>query len=118
MAKVIGVGGIFFKSKDPAAIINWYRDDIGPHVHDRGGVSFTRRHGRHPGAGTGLAPFDPGNAGPGFRREDDIPGPLHLRWAGGLSACAIDALTSTAERPCAGSLFIRSTMLETSPRSQ
>jgi hypothetical protein len=23
MAKVLGIGGIFFKSKDPAALINW-----------------------------------------------------------------------------------------------
>ena len=41
MAKVIGVGGIFFKSKDPAALVNWYRDVLGLHVHDWGGVFLT-----------------------------------------------------------------------------
>ena len=29
MARVLGIGGVFFKSKDPAALTNWYRDVIG-----------------------------------------------------------------------------------------
>jgi catechol 2,3-dioxygenase-like lactoylglutathione lyase family enzyme len=58
MAKVIGVGGIFFKSKDPAALINWYRDVLGLHVHDWGGVFMTPdAMAAHPGAGTVFAPF-------------------------------------------------------------
>ena len=58
MAKVLGVGGIFFKSKDPAALINWYRDVIGLEVHDWGGVFITpEAMAGHAGAGTVFAPF-------------------------------------------------------------
>ncbi|MES2898541.1 MAG: VOC family protein [Pseudomonadota bacterium] len=32
MAKVLGVGGIFFKSKDPQALMKWYQEALGlPH---------------------------------------------------------------------------------------
>ena len=58
MAKVIGVGGIFFKSRDPAALLNWYRDVLGLQVHDWGGVFMTPdAMAAHPGAGTVFAPF-------------------------------------------------------------
>lgn len=58
MAKVIGVGGIFFKSKDPTALLNWYREVLGLHVHDWGGVFLTpEAMAAHPGAGTVFAPF-------------------------------------------------------------
>lgn len=29
MAKALGVGGIFFKSKDPQALMKWYQDALG-----------------------------------------------------------------------------------------
>jgi len=29
MAKVLGVGGIFFKSKDPKALMRWYQEHLG-----------------------------------------------------------------------------------------
>jgi hypothetical protein len=29
MKRVIGLGGIFFKSKDPAALREWYRTHLG-----------------------------------------------------------------------------------------
>lgn len=29
MAKVLGVGGIFFKSKDPKALLAWYQTNLG-----------------------------------------------------------------------------------------
>ena len=29
MAKVTGVGGIFFKARDPKALAAWYRDALG-----------------------------------------------------------------------------------------
>jgi catechol 2,3-dioxygenase-like lactoylglutathione lyase family enzyme len=37
MAKVLGVGGVFFKAKDPAALRNWYRDKLGLSIEDWGG---------------------------------------------------------------------------------
>lgn len=42
MAKVLGVGGIFFKSEDPTAVRDWYRRVLGFHIEDWGGVSFER----------------------------------------------------------------------------
>ena len=29
MAKVTGLGGVFFKSNDPKGLTNWYRDNLG-----------------------------------------------------------------------------------------
>ncbi len=58
MAKVLGVGGIFFKSKDPAALTNWYRDVIGLEVQDWGGILLMPdAMAAHPGAATVFAPF-------------------------------------------------------------
>ncbi len=58
MAKVLGIGGVFFKAKDPAALVNWYRDVVGLHVHDWGGVFMTpEAMAAHPGAGTVFSPF-------------------------------------------------------------
>ena len=40
MARVVGIGGIFFKSPDPAKLYAWYRDHLGfPAGKD--GVAFT-----------------------------------------------------------------------------
>jgi catechol 2,3-dioxygenase-like lactoylglutathione lyase family enzyme len=41
MAKVLGLGGIFFKSPDPAKLSAWYRDVLGMKAEDWGGVQFT-----------------------------------------------------------------------------
>jgi predicted enzyme related to lactoylglutathione lyase len=58
MARVLGIGGIFFKSKDPAALTQWYKEVIGLEVHDWGGVFLTpEAMAAHPGAGTVFAPF-------------------------------------------------------------
>lgn len=58
MAKILGVGGIFFKSKDPAALLKWYADVLGMPLEDWGGVVL-RPEGmaNHPGAATVFAPF-------------------------------------------------------------
>ena len=40
MAKVTGLGGIFFKSRDPAALSAWYAKHLGLAVDDWGGVRF------------------------------------------------------------------------------
>ena len=58
MAKVIGVGGIFFKSKDPAALTKWYADVLGMPVQDWGGVLLMpETMAAHPGAATVFSPF-------------------------------------------------------------
>jgi catechol 2,3-dioxygenase-like lactoylglutathione lyase family enzyme len=40
MAKVTGLGGVFFKSKDPKALTAWYKDKLGIPVDAQGYVSF------------------------------------------------------------------------------
>lgn len=40
MKRVTGIGGIFFKSRDPAALGAWYRDHLGLDVADWGGAVF------------------------------------------------------------------------------
>jgi len=58
MASVLGIGGVFFKSKDPGALSNWYRDVLGLDVQEWGGVVFMpEAMAAHPGAGTVLSPF-------------------------------------------------------------
>lgn len=53
MAKVLGLGGIFFKAADPGAVRDWYARVLGFEVHDWGGVVFD-----HPEVGkTNWSPF-------------------------------------------------------------
>ncbi|MBX7059565.1 MAG: VOC family protein [Leptospirales bacterium] len=38
MARITGVGGVFFKAKDPQALAAWYRDHLGLQLADFGGA--------------------------------------------------------------------------------
>ncbi len=40
MAKVLGIGGIFFKAADPKAVRAWYARVLGLDIQDWGGVAF------------------------------------------------------------------------------
>jgi predicted enzyme related to lactoylglutathione lyase len=40
MQRVTGIGGVFFKSKDPKALAAWYRDHLGIAVEEWGGAAF------------------------------------------------------------------------------
>lgn len=40
MTRVTGIGGIFFKAKDPAAMQAWYRRHLGIDIQDWGGTTF------------------------------------------------------------------------------
>ncbi len=40
MQKVRGIGGVFFKAKDPAVLSRWYAEHLGIPVEDWGGASF------------------------------------------------------------------------------
>lgn len=45
MARVTGIGGIFFKARDPKALGAWYKAHLGMKVEDWGGAQFMwRRH--------------------------------------------------------------------------
>ena len=40
MARVLGIGGIFFKSPDPERLRAWYREHLGLPLEDWGGAVF------------------------------------------------------------------------------
>ncbi|MDM7955168.1 VOC family protein [Blastomonas sp.] len=58
MARVLGLGGLFFKSANPAATCAWYAKVLGMNFGEWGGVVFTPdAAAAHPGAGTVFSPF-------------------------------------------------------------
>jgi predicted enzyme related to lactoylglutathione lyase len=56
--RVTGIGGIFFKSADPAALAEWYRVHLGMAVEPWGGVVFPWVTPENPG-GTGSTIWGP-----------------------------------------------------------
>lgn len=40
MARVTGIGGVFFKARDPKGLGKWYRDHLGLDVQDWGGAAL------------------------------------------------------------------------------
>jgi catechol 2,3-dioxygenase-like lactoylglutathione lyase family enzyme len=40
MPRVTGIGGVFFKSKDPQALYEWYKKHLGIDFHPQGGGMF------------------------------------------------------------------------------
>lgn len=57
MARVLGLGGLFFKSADPAATRDWYHRVLGIAVEEWGTFFAPDAAAAHPGAGTVFAPF-------------------------------------------------------------
>jgi catechol 2,3-dioxygenase-like lactoylglutathione lyase family enzyme len=47
MAKVLGLGGVFVKSRDPVALRAWYRDKLGVEIADWGGTQLSPPPGSH-----------------------------------------------------------------------
>jgi predicted enzyme related to lactoylglutathione lyase len=43
MERVLGIGGIFFKARDPKALLEWYRTHLGIEPHWEGGSIFESR---------------------------------------------------------------------------
>ena len=43
MGRIVGIGGIFFKSKDPKALAVWYRDMLGLEIAEWGGAMLPLR---------------------------------------------------------------------------
>lgn len=100
MAKVTALGGIFFKSRDPAALAAWYAQHLGLDVDEWGGVRFAEDE-RRPGY-TLWSPFaaDTGYFGPGIQpyminfRVDDLDALLAQLRADGV---AVDERTDSSE---------------------
>jgi predicted enzyme related to lactoylglutathione lyase len=58
MKRVTGIGGVFFKAKDPKALAEWYRVHLGLNVEAWGGVVFRWADGDANGTGsTTWSPF-------------------------------------------------------------
>jgi len=60
MKRVTGIGGVFFKSKDPKRLGEWYRTHLGMNVEDWGGVAF-RWASPDNATGTGTTIWNPFN---------------------------------------------------------
>jgi predicted enzyme related to lactoylglutathione lyase len=55
MKRVTGIGGIFFKAKDPKAMQDWYKKHLGIDVLEWGGAAFTWADGDgKPSGGTTI----------------------------------------------------------------
>ena len=57
MERVRGIGGIFFKAKDPAGLGRWYRDHLGFPLEPWGGAQFRWRD--HDSDGEALTVWSP-----------------------------------------------------------
>jgi predicted enzyme related to lactoylglutathione lyase len=57
MKRVTGIGGIFFKAKDPAALAAWYRDHLGLDVTGWNGAIFEWGGEGSPAGMTIWSPF-------------------------------------------------------------
>lgn len=58
MKRVTGIGGIFFKSRDPKALAEWYRVHLGVEIEDWGGAVFRWVTPENP-TGTGTTVWSP-----------------------------------------------------------
>ncbi len=78
MGKVIGIGGIFMGSGDPAATKDWYVRVLGLEVNEYGGFAFLHRDSAEAfpeGARTIFAPFD---AGSDYFAPSELPYMINL----------------------------------------
>lgn len=57
MKRVTGIGGIFFKSKDPKALSAWYKEHLGFDVQEWGGAVFKWGGADSPAGTTIWSPF-------------------------------------------------------------
>lgn len=46
--RITGIGGVFFKSKDPKRLADWYRDVMGIHIENWGGATLRYDAPDHP----------------------------------------------------------------------
>jgi predicted enzyme related to lactoylglutathione lyase len=57
MARVLGLGGLFFKSANPEACKQWYGRVLGIAIDEWGAFFSPDAAAAHPGAGTAFSPF-------------------------------------------------------------
>ena len=57
MAKILGIGGVFFKAGDRPVLTRWYREVLGVDLGSWGAFFSPAAMAAHPGAGTALSLF-------------------------------------------------------------
>lgn len=78
MAKVTGIGGVFFKSKgDRAALAEWYRKNLGVQVESYGGAVFHWRD--DPGVGEAATAWHIADAASKWFQPSDAPFMINYR---------------------------------------
>jgi len=78
MEKVTGIGGIFFKSKDPKALSEWYARNLGVALEDWGGSVFRWGTGSE-NAPVGTTVWAPFAADTKYFAPSDAPFMLNYR---------------------------------------
>lgn len=79
MKRVTGLGGVFFKSKDPKALGEWYRTYLGMEVEAWGGVSF--QWADDPGGAKGSSVWSPFKHDTTYFAPSEAPFMINLRVA-------------------------------------
>jgi predicted enzyme related to lactoylglutathione lyase len=80
MKRVTGIGGVFFKARDPKALADWYRVHLGMDVQDWGGVSFSWVTEDNP-SGTGSTVWSPFKDDTGYFAPSSAPFMVNYRVA-------------------------------------
>ena len=85
MKRVTGIGGVFFKSKDPKALGIWYKTHLGIDVQEWGGAAFQWKSADNP-EGIGTTAWNP------FAEDTSYfapsPATLHDQLSRGGPGCA------------------------------
>lgn len=80
MKRVTGIGGIFFKAKDPKALAEWYRVHLGVPVETWGGTAFRWASPDNP-SGTGTTAWNPFAADTDYFEPGQAPFMVNYRVA-------------------------------------
>lgn len=79
MKRVTGIGGIFFKAKNPKALGEWYRNHLGLNVEDWGGTAF--RWSDDPSEGKGTTIWNPFSQDTDYFEPSSAPYMINFRVA-------------------------------------
>jgi len=80
MQRATGIGGVFFKAKDPQALSEWYRVHLGLSVEEWGGVAFRWVTDTNP-SGTGTTVWSPFKEDTGYFAPSTKPFMINFRVA-------------------------------------
>ena len=78
MKRVTGIGGIFFKSKDPEALRAWYKAHLGIDVQEWGGFAFEWKTPSNP-EGVGATTWSPFSADTSYFEPSSAPFMVNYR---------------------------------------